>query len=103
MNMRAAVAAIMAALVIGASAASRAQQAPAQVLDEIVVNGERTGPGMWHVHRGAAQLWILGSMSPLPRDITWRSKQVEQLAQTRPTKCWCKSRSKSALPGYCGS
>lgn len=80
--MRAAVAAIMAALVIGASAPSRAQQAPAQVLDEIVVNGERTGPGMWHVHRGAAQLWILGSMSPLPRDITWRSKQVEQLLNT---------------------
>jgi uncharacterized protein YbaP (TraB family) len=71
---------IMAALLMGgASATSRAQQAPPQVLDEIVVSGERTGPGMWHVHRGAAQLWILGSMAPLPRDITWRSKQVEQV------------------------
>jgi len=70
----------MAALLMGgASATSRAQQAPPQVLDEIVVSGERTGPGMWHVHRGAAQLWILGSMAPLPRDITWRSKQVEQV------------------------
>jgi len=56
----------------------RADQPPA-VMDEVVVTGERTGPGMWLVHRGAAQVWILGSMSPLPKDITWRSKQVEQV------------------------
>jgi uncharacterized protein YbaP (TraB family) len=61
------------------SLACRADQAPPQVLDEVVVTGERTGPGMWHVHRGTAQLWILGSMSPLPNGITWRSKQVEQV------------------------
>jgi uncharacterized protein YbaP (TraB family) len=59
-----------------------AAQAPPQVLDEVVVTGERTGPGMWHVHRGAAQLWILGSMSPLPKGITWRSKQVEQVLES---------------------
>jgi uncharacterized protein YbaP (TraB family) len=58
--------------------ACRADQAP-QVMDELVVTGEHTGPGMWHVHRGAAQVWILGSMSPLPKGITWRSKQVEQV------------------------
>jgi uncharacterized protein YbaP (TraB family) len=45
----------------------------------VVVTGERPGPGMWHVHRGSAQLWILGSISPLPKGITWRSTQVEQL------------------------
>ncbi len=49
------------------------------MLDELVVTGERTGPGMWHVRSGTAQLWILGSMSPLPKGITWRSKQVEQV------------------------
>jgi uncharacterized protein YbaP (TraB family) len=55
----------------------RADQPP--VMDELVVTGERTGPGMWRVHRGAAQMWILGSMSPLPKGITWRSAQVEQV------------------------
>jgi uncharacterized protein YbaP (TraB family) len=59
--------------------ACRAQQLTPPVMDELVVTSERTGPGMWRVHRGAAQLWILGSMSPLPKDITWRSKQVEQV------------------------
>ena len=48
-------------------------------MDDLVVTGEHPGPGLWHVHRGTAQLWILGSMSPLPKGITWRSKQVEQL------------------------
>jgi uncharacterized protein YbaP (TraB family) len=53
-------------------------------LEELTVTGERTGPGMWRVHRGSSQLWILGSISPLPKGITWRSKQVEQvLASTR--------------------
>lgn len=55
---------------------------PIQQLDELTVTGERTGPGMWHVHRGSAQLWILGTISPLPKGITWRSKQVEQVLAT---------------------
>jgi uncharacterized protein YbaP (TraB family) len=82
--MRTATAAIMAAgLLAGclATAACRADQ-PAPVLDEIVVTAERAGPGMWHVHRGAANVWILGSISPLPRDITWRSKQVESVLES---------------------
>jgi uncharacterized protein YbaP (TraB family) len=58
--------------------ACRADPPPATPpLDEVVVTSERTGPGMWHVHRGAANLWILGSISPLPRDMTWRSTQAE--------------------------
>jgi uncharacterized protein YbaP (TraB family) len=56
-----------------------ADQAPPQVLDEVVVTSERAGPGLWHAHRGNAHVWVLGSMSPLPKDITWRSKQVEQI------------------------
>ncbi len=63
------------------SSVRAADQASTQ-LEDLVVTGERTGPGMWHVHRGSAQLWILGSISPLPRGITWRSKQVEQVLGT---------------------
>ncbi len=72
--------AIMIAVIVavGCSATCHAQQPPA-VMEDVVVTGERTGPGMWRVHRGAAQVWILGSMSPLPKGITWRSKQVEQV------------------------
>jgi uncharacterized protein YbaP (TraB family) len=63
---------------VGLTATAQADEPPA-VMDDLVVTGERPGPGMWHVHRGAAQVWILGSMSPLPKGIAWRSKQVEQV------------------------
>jgi uncharacterized protein YbaP (TraB family) len=64
------------------SRASAADPSAPPLMDELVVTGERTGPGMWHVHRGSAHLWILGSISPLPKGITWRSKQVEQVLQS---------------------
>jgi uncharacterized protein YbaP (TraB family) len=63
------------------AAAVSAEQTPV-ALDEIVVSAERAGPGMWHVHRGDANVWLLGSISPLPRDITWRSKQVESVLES---------------------
>ena len=65
-----------------ATQAPPAMQAPPAQLEELTVTGERTGPGMWRVHRGSSQLWILGSISPLPKGITWRSKQVEQVLTT---------------------
>lgn len=75
-------AALLAILLTGLRASvCGAEQIPAG-LDEIVVTAERAGPGMWHVHRGDANVWILGSISPLPRDITWRSSQVESVLQS---------------------
>jgi len=76
---------IATAVFIAASAAARlagAADQPPPALDEIVVTAERAGPGMWHVHRDAATVWILGSISPLPRDITWRSRQVESVLES---------------------
>jgi uncharacterized protein YbaP (TraB family) len=76
-SLAAALAALLTCLL---AAAGIAQTAPATgSLDEIVVTGERAGPSMWHVHRGDAHVWLLGSLTPLPRGITWRSHQVEQV------------------------
>ena len=71
-----------ASLLMGFAAVAASAEQTAPPVDEIVVTAERTGPGMWHVHRGAANVWILGSISPLPRDITWRSKQVESVLES---------------------
>ena len=51
-------------------------------LDEVTVTGERAGPGLWHLRRGDAQLWILGALSPLPKNITWKSTEVERVVAT---------------------
>ena len=67
------------ALATFGTAVLAADQAPPTQLDEVVVTGERSGPGLWRVHRGAAQLWVLGSLSPLPKGITWRANQVDQI------------------------
>jgi uncharacterized protein YbaP (TraB family) len=63
----------------GALPSAAAADEPPAALEEIVVNGERAGPGLWHVYRGSAQLWIFGTVSPLPKDMTWRSKQLEAI------------------------
>jgi uncharacterized protein YbaP (TraB family) len=58
---------------------SPANTAPApeiSTLAEVVVTGEQPGPKLWKATRNDHVLWILGTVTPKPRDITWRSKQV---------------------------
>ena len=69
----------LAVLLSGSLGAQNVSSGHPEVIDEIVVTGERAGPSMWHVRKGDAHVWILGSMSPLPRGITWRSRQVEDV------------------------
>jgi uncharacterized protein YbaP (TraB family) len=53
-----------------------AQEAP---LDEVVVSGEQPGPGLWQVRHGDHTLYILGTLSPLPAKMHWKSNEVEAL------------------------
>jgi uncharacterized protein YbaP (TraB family) len=54
------------------------------VEEEVVVSGEQPGPGLWKVTNGTHVLWVLGTLAPAPRDMTWRSKQVEAvIAQSK--------------------
>jgi len=41
--------------------------------------GEKPGPGLWKISNGDKVLWILGTLEPLPRRMTWRSRQIEEL------------------------
>jgi uncharacterized protein YbaP (TraB family) len=45
-------------------------------VDEVVVTGEQPGPQLWKATRNGHVLWILGTVTPKPRDITWKSKEV---------------------------
>ncbi len=46
-------------------------------LDTVVGSGLQPGPGMWKVSKGDNVLYILGTLSPLPRRMEWVSKDVE--------------------------
>ncbi len=53
-------------------------------LDTVLVTGEQPGPGLWKVSKGDHVLWILGAQYPLPRDMVWRAREVEQtIAQSQ--------------------
>jgi len=56
-------------------------QEPAEVesrLEEILVVGEQPGPAMWRVSKGDHSLWILATLEPLPKDMVWHSKSVDE-------------------------
>jgi len=51
----------------------------ATVLAQVLVTGEQPGPGLWRISRGEHSMYLLGTQSPLPRRMRWRSEQVEAL------------------------
>lgn len=65
--------------------AVRAQAAPKSVsspaaateLAAVTVTGPQPGPSLWRVSKGDHVLWILGSVSPLPKHMLWRSDDVD--------------------------
>ena len=70
-------------LVCSAVAVNRAVNAevPATAeppLEEILVVGEQPGPAMWRVSKGDHALWILATLEPLPKDMVWHSKSVDE-------------------------
>src|SRR5215469_2018089 len=48
-------------------------------VEGVVVSGEQPGPGLWKVSKGNHVLWILGTLSPLPKRMTWRSGEAEKI------------------------
>lgn len=47
-------------------------------LEGILVVGEQPGPAMWRVAKGDHTLWIFATLEPLPKDMVWRSKSVDE-------------------------
>jgi hypothetical protein len=62
-----------------AAAAGPADSAdsPGAAPEQILVVGQKPGPGMWKVSKGDHVLWIFGTYSPLPLKMDWRSHEVE--------------------------
>jgi uncharacterized protein YbaP (TraB family) len=50
-------------------------------MEEVVVTGEHEGPRLWKVRKGDHVLWILGTVTPLPKKMIWQSDAVEAVLQ----------------------
>ena len=59
---------------------TQASPAPAKPVDlqTVTVRGEQPGPALWEVRKGDHVLWVLGTISPLPKYATWQWTQLEQ-------------------------
>jgi uncharacterized protein YbaP (TraB family) len=49
----------------------------AEPVEEVQVSGERPGPGLWKIRRDGNTVYVLGTTSPLPRRMTFRSRELE--------------------------
>lgn len=64
-------------------------------LAPVLVTGVHAGPGLWKVSKRDHVLWILGTVSPVPKNMDWYSPQAETvLAQTQEI---------IGAPGFVGS
>jgi uncharacterized protein YbaP (TraB family) len=60
-----------------ASSTSSPSGLHAPLLQAVIVSGVQPGPGLWKVSKGDHVMWVLGTLSPLPRHMQWRSTEVE--------------------------
>ena len=60
-------------------------------MDTMVVTGVQPGPGMWKVSKGDHVLWIMGTLSPLPRRMQWRPDEVERVIAQSQGVIWAPS------------
>lgn len=48
-------------------------------LAPVVVTGIQPGPGLWQVRRNGNTLWIVATLSPLPKRIDWEPRELDAL------------------------
>ncbi len=53
------------------------QKPAAEDVEEVLVVGEQPGPSLWKVYKGNHVLWVMGTISPISKNMQWHSKQVE--------------------------
>lgn len=58
-------------------------------LDAVVVSGRVSGPGLWQVYKDDSHdLWIMGTLSPLPAGIEWDATTVRELVAQADEVLW---------------
>ncbi|MDQ3618312.1 MAG: TraB/GumN family protein [Pseudomonadota bacterium] len=63
-------------------------------IDVVLVSGLQSGPALWKVSKGEHALWILGTVSPVPKRMDWYSPEAESVI--------AKSQEIIGRPGFVG-
>ena len=62
-----------------ACAQSFASDEPQDEVETVEITGERPGPRLWRISKGDHVAWLLGTLDPLPKQMTWRSRELEKV------------------------
>ncbi|WP_329742202.1 TraB/GumN family protein [Dyella sp. A6] len=72
----------IAPLAVNAAATTQVQKKLSTVdLAPVVVSGVLPGPALWKVSKGDHVMWVLGTVSTLPRNMQWETAAVERAVQ----------------------
>src|SRR6185295_14779408 len=50
-------------------------------IETVIVTATPPGPALWHVVRGDSEVWILGTVQPMPKGLKWNSSEIAALLQ----------------------
>jgi uncharacterized protein YbaP (TraB family) len=50
-------------------------------VEVVVVTPDHPGPALWHITQGNSEVWILATVSPVPKDLQWDSHEVQEALQ----------------------
>src|SRR6185437_5196453 len=45
----------------------------------VVISGRYRGPKLWRVSKDGHELWVLGTVAPLPKRMVWQTEDIERL------------------------
>ena len=48
-------------------------------IETVVVTAQAPGPAIWHLSKGDSEIWILGTLGPIPEGFTWNHARLETL------------------------
>ena len=51
-------------------------------VEVVVVTPDHAGPAMWHIVKGQSEVWIVPTVSPVPKDLQWDSTYIQSLLKT---------------------
>lgn len=61
------------------SAAGRQAAAPPLQVPTVVISARYGGPKLWRVSKGDHAVWVLGTVSPLPKRMIWQTADIQAL------------------------
>ena len=68
-------------LVFNASSLA-ADQAPPVTdwsIETVIVTAQAPGPAFWHLTKGDSEIWILGTLGPMPEKLAWNTKHLAEI------------------------